>query len=67
MWSVNLVVENQEVTLVTIGEEITQVKKLHYLGSIIYNTREIEEDLTNRTKASWLKWQNESGILCDTH
>lgn len=25
----------------------------------------IEEDITNRFKAGWLKWWNASGLLCD--
>lgn len=30
------------------GEEVTQMNKFRYLGSIIHNNSEIEEDLTNR-------------------
>lgn len=32
---------------------------------IIHNNGEITEDITNRIKACWLKWRNESGVLCE--
>lgn len=40
-------------------------KKLSLFGSTIRNNGEIEDDVTNRINAGWLKWRNASGILCD--
>lgn len=45
--------------LVTIvGEEVTQIDQFCYLGLIMRNNGEIEENLTNRIKAGWLEWRS---------
>jgi hypothetical protein len=36
-----------------------------YLGSILQKNRDIDEDVSHRIKASWLKWRQASVILCD--
>ncbi|XP_070049226.1 uncharacterized protein [Nicotiana tomentosiformis] len=36
-----------------------------YLGSIIQSNREIDEDVTHRIRAGWMKWRLASGVLCD--
>lgn len=46
------------------NEQVTQMNKQRYLGSI-YNSGEIEEEATNSIKVRWLKWQSTSAILCD--
>ena len=36
----------------------------HYLGSIISNDGEIDEDVKHMIKAGWLKWRLSFGVLC---
>jgi hypothetical protein len=36
-----------------------------YLGSMLQNDENIDEDLSHRIKAGWLKWRQASGVLCD--
>nr|XP_009593913.1 uncharacterized protein LOC104090513 isoform X1 [Nicotiana tomentosiformis] len=36
-----------------------------YLGSIIQGNGEIDEDITHRIGAGWMKWRLASGVLCD--
>ncbi|XP_016566975.1 uncharacterized protein LOC107865153 [Capsicum annuum] len=36
-----------------------------YLGFIIQENREIDEDVSHRTGAGWMKWKLASGFLCD--
>jgi hypothetical protein len=37
----------------------------HYLGSMLQKDGDIDEDVSHRIKASWLKWRQASGVLCD--
>jgi hypothetical protein len=36
-----------------------------YLGSMLQKYGDIDEDLSHRIKADWLKWHQTSGVLCD--
>jgi len=36
-----------------------------YLGSIIQNDGEINNDVNHRIQTSWLKWRSATGVLCD--
>ncbi|KAK4364064.1 hypothetical protein RND71_015422 [Anisodus tanguticus] len=36
-----------------------------YLGSIIQGNGEIDDDVTHRIGAGWMKWRLASGVLCD--
>jgi hypothetical protein len=36
-----------------------------YLGSMLQKDGDIDEDLSHRIKADWLKWRQASGVLCD--
>jgi hypothetical protein len=36
-----------------------------YLRSILQKDGDIDEDLSHRIKAGWLKWRQASGVLCD--
>jgi hypothetical protein len=36
-----------------------------YLGSMLQKDEDIDEDVSHRIKAGWLKWHQASGILCD--
>jgi hypothetical protein len=37
-----------------------------YLGSLLQKNGDIDEDVSHRIKASWLKWRQASGILYDS-
>ena len=47
------------------GQAIRKISNFCYLGSIIQDNGEIQEDVTHRVKAGWLKWRSASGVLCD--
>jgi hypothetical protein len=36
-----------------------------YLGSMLQKNGDIDEDVSHRIKAGWLKWRQASGVLCD--
>jgi hypothetical protein len=36
-----------------------------YLGSMLQKNGDIDEDVSYRIKADWLKWRQASDILCD--
>jgi hypothetical protein len=36
-----------------------------YLRSMLQKDEDIDEDVSHRIKAGWLKWHQASGILCD--
>jgi len=44
---------------------IPRVERFKYLGSIIQENGEIDEDINHRIKVGWQKWKNTFGILCD--
>ncbi|PHU18190.1 Peroxisomal nicotinamide adenine dinucleotide carrier [Capsicum chinense] len=39
--------------------------KFKYLGSVIQSNGEIDEDVSHRIGAGWMKWKLASGVLCD--
>jgi len=43
----------------------TKVEKLKYLGSILEERRDIDDDINHRIRVGWQKRKNESGVLCD--
>jgi len=47
------------------GVVIPRVEKFKYLGSIIHEDREIDEDINQRIKSGRQKWKRASGVLCD--
>jgi len=42
-----------------------EADKFKYLGSIIQQIGDIDEDINHRIKVSWQKWKYTSGVLCD--
>ena len=44
---------------------IPKVEKFKYLGSIIQQNGDIDEDINQHIKADWIKWKNASGVRCD--
>jgi len=47
------------------GAIIPRVGRFRYLGSIMHEDGEIDEDINHRIKVGWQKWKNASRILCD--
>jgi hypothetical protein len=45
--------------------EVPKKDTFHYLGSMLQNDGDIDEDVSHRIKAAWLKWRQVSGVLCD--
>ncbi|GJV12190.1 retrovirus-related pol polyprotein LINE-1 [Tanacetum coccineum] len=56
---------NEEVD-VCIEDKILQPKEsFRYLGSMLHKFGRIDEDVSNRIKAAWMKWRAATGVLCD--
>jgi hypothetical protein len=47
------------------GQVVLKKDTFLYLGSMFQKDRDIDEDVSHRTKAGWLKWHQASGVLCD--
>ena len=47
------------------GMATPKVEKFKYLGSIIQQKGDIDQDINQRIKASLIKWKYASGVLCD--
>ena len=45
--------------------EILKSKNFQYLGIIIDKDGEIEENVSHRIRARWMKWRRASCVLCD--
>ncbi|GJV63071.1 ataxia telangiectasia mutated family protein [Tanacetum coccineum] len=59
------ITHNEEVD-VCIGDKILQPKEsFRYLGSLLHKSGRIDEDASNRIKATWLKWRATTRVLCD--
>jgi hypothetical protein len=47
------------------GQVVPKKDTFHYLGSMLQKNGDIDEDVSHRIKADWLKWHQASSILCD--
>jgi hypothetical protein len=47
------------------GQTVPKKDTFRYLGSILQSNGEIDEDVSHRIRAGWVKWRQASGILCD--
>ncbi|XP_070004478.1 uncharacterized protein [Nicotiana sylvestris] len=54
-----------EVNVKLDSQVITIRDSFKYLGSAIQGNREIDEDITHRIGAGWMKWELAYSILCD--
>ncbi|GKC67167.1 retrovirus-related pol polyprotein LINE-1 [Tanacetum coccineum] len=60
-----LICDFEEVDI-CIGDKILQPKdSFRYLGSMIHKSEMIDEDVSHRIKAAWLKWRAATRVLCD--
>ncbi|KAM3283029.1 hypothetical protein P3S67_026674 [Capsicum chacoense] len=46
-------------------QEVCKRDSFKYLGSVIQGNGEIDEDVSHRIGAGWMKWKLASGVLCD--
>jgi hypothetical protein len=44
---------------------VTKKDTFRYLRSMLQKDGDIDEDVSHRIKAVWLKWCQGSGVLCD--
>ncbi|XP_015158730.1 uncharacterized protein [Solanum tuberosum] len=44
---------------------IPKKESFKYLGSVIQESGDIDDDVTHRIGAAWMKWRLASGVLCD--
>jgi hypothetical protein len=47
------------------GQVVPKKDIFRYLESMLQKDGDIDEDLSHRIKAIWLKWRQVSGVLCD--
>ncbi|XP_070004261.1 uncharacterized protein [Nicotiana sylvestris] len=60
-----LLYKNKDIEVKLDGQVIPKRASFKYLGSIIQGNGEIDEDVTQRIGAGWMKWRLASGVLCD--
>ncbi|KAM3202500.1 hypothetical protein P3L10_030124 [Capsicum annuum] len=61
----NDVRRENEVVVRLEAQEVGKRDKFKYLGSVIQSNGEIDEDVSHRIGAGWMKWKLASGVLCD--
>ncbi|KAF3673281.1 Coiled-coil domain-containing protein SCD2 [Capsicum annuum] len=54
-----------EVVVKLESQEVCKRDSFKYLGSVIQSNGEINEDVSHRIGAGWMKWKLASGVLCD--
>jgi len=47
------------------GVVVPRVEKFKYLGSIVEERGDIDEDISHRISVRWQTWKKVSGVLCD--
>ena len=47
------------------GQVVSRKDTFRYLGSMLQRDGDIDEDVSHRIKAGWMKWRQASGVLCD--
>jgi hypothetical protein len=47
------------------GQVVPKKDTFRYLGSMLQKDGDIDEDVSHRIKAGWLKWREASSVLCD--
>jgi hypothetical protein len=48
------------------GQVVPKKNNFRYLGSMLQKNGDIDEDVSHRIKAGWLKWRQASGVLCNS-
>ena len=47
------------------GQVVLRKDTFRYLGLMLQRDGDIDEDVSPRIKAGWMKWRQASGVLCD--
>ena len=47
------------------GQIVPKRDIFRYLGSMLQRDGDIDEDVSRRIKAGWMKWRQAFGVLCD--
>ena len=47
------------------GQVVPRKDTFRYLGSMLQRDRDIDENVSHKIKAGWMKWCQASGVLCD--
>ena len=47
------------------GQVVPQKDTFQYLGSMLQKDGDIDEDVSHRAKAGWMKWRQASSVRCD--
>jgi hypothetical protein len=47
------------------GQVVPKKDIFRYLGSMLLRDGDIDEDVSHRIKARWMKWRQVSGVLCE--
>ncbi|PHT52732.1 Brefeldin A-inhibited guanine nucleotide-exchange protein 5 [Capsicum baccatum] len=56
----------EDEVVVKLGSQVVCKRdSFKYLGSVIQGNGEIDEDVSHRIGAGWMKWKLASGVLCD--
>ena len=55
--------DNGEVTMD--GVVVPRVENFKYLGSIVEEGGDIDDDISHRIRVGWQKWRKAAGVLCD--
>ena len=55
----------REVDLEIDFHKLREVESFKYLGSVVQNTGDLDEELTGRIQSGWNSWRKCSGVLCD--
>ncbi|KAF3638194.1 putative pre-mRNA-processing factor 6-like [Capsicum annuum] len=61
----NDVRRENEVVVKLEAQEVCKRDNFKYLGFVIQSNGEIDEDVSHRIGAGWMKWKLASGVLCD--
>ncbi|KAF3643257.1 putative pre-mRNA-processing factor 6-like [Capsicum annuum] len=57
--------QEDEVVVRLDSQVVRKKNSFKYLGSMIQGNGEIDENVSNRIGAGWMKWRLASGVLCD--
>ena len=47
------------------GQVVPRKDTFRYLRSMLQRDGDIDEDVSHRIKAGWMKWRQASGVICD--
>ena len=60
------VAREREIDLEIDFHKLKEVESFKYLGSVIQNNGDLDEELTRSIQSGWNRWRKCSGVLCDS-